>query len=164
MDKPQKKVIEDICVCDCIPCKLGDGCKQCNLEEASKGDWANGALCHEGDNSDYVTPWNECCDAWEEYIKNPPLDKIKQLIISGWRVEIDQIEGQVSAYASRGDFNCPHRKEYDPADGHGFSQIWAGDIEGQLERCEALKTVDEAIDMLFDKCNKVIPGQAWETK
>jgi hypothetical protein len=60
MIEGQKKAITPICFCDCIPCKVEGNCKGCNLGEAlSDSRWKNGDLCNEGDNSDYVLPYNK---------------------------------------------------------------------------------------------------------
>lgn len=51
------------------------------------------------------------------------LAQIKEMGARGWRLRVefeqDALVDDISG--SAGDSNCHHRKEYDPADGHGFS-------------------------------------------
>lgn len=51
------------------------------------------------------------------------LAQIKEMGTRGWRLRVEfDDDGQVDDLSgSAGDSNCHHRKEYDPADGHGFS-------------------------------------------
>jgi hypothetical protein len=51
----EKKEIEPVCVCDCIPCKT-DSCERCELPTTHGG---INALCNEECNSDYVTGYNQ---------------------------------------------------------------------------------------------------------
>ena len=83
------------------------------------------------------------------------MDKIKELLKEGWKITFE--EGQ--AYADRGDFNCPHKKEYDPKDGHGISQVWT-----DFDCINPPLTLEESIDKLYEKCKQVIPGKPYEKK
>jgi hypothetical protein len=85
------------------------------------------------------------------------LEKILELIKEEWRVHLGD-QGEICAYADRGDFNCPHRRQYDPADGHGVSQVWVGEHYDE----EKIDSLEDAIDKLYDKCKKVIPGEPYD--
>lgn len=58
----EKLPITDICCCDCIPCKT-DTCDRCELSIEYGG--MNG-LCKQGDDSDYVIPFNSAIDQLSE--------------------------------------------------------------------------------------------------
>lgn len=92
------------------------------------------------------------------------MEKIKELLKEEWRITFE--EG--SAYADRGDFNCPHRKEYDPKDGHGMSQVWTTDEFENITDEQFIKstnrTLEECIDILYERCKAVIPGKPYDRK
>ena len=88
------------------------------------------------------------------------IDKIKELMKEEWKITVEDIGDGPQSYAQRGDFNCPHRKEYDPADGHGTSQVWAEGFDHE----DPSKTLEESIEKLYNKCKAVIPGQLWPEK
>ena len=100
---------------------------------------------------------------------NPWMDKLKALTKTGWVVNAnfdfnkevpdsysDGIgEGDVtviSFYAAIGDSNCPHSKEYDPKDHHGYSMVDCDEIEEFMNA--DFVSLCEAIDMLFDACKE----------
>ena len=86
------------------------------------------------------------------------IEKIEELMICEWVITIEQEEGNYESYAQRGDFNCPHRKEYDPKDGHGVSQVWA---EGD-KLDNRSHSLEESIEKLFKQCIDVVPGKPYE--
>lgn len=55
---PEKMEVTDICCCDCVPCKT-DTCARCQLPIEYGG---MNSLCKEGDNSEYVIPYNAAID------------------------------------------------------------------------------------------------------
>jgi hypothetical protein len=77
-------------------------------------------------------------------------DKLKELDEAGW--EIWFLGGKVVAAA--GDCNCPYSKEYDPKDGHGYSQI-------EIEMPDDL---EELIDLIYSKFKEIVPGAKYESK
>lgn len=90
------------------------------------------------------------------------MEKLKILLKEGWKVTFE--DG--SAYADRGDFNCPHKKEYDPKDGHGVSQVWTTDEYEGVSDEQFIKsterTFEECINVLYERCKAVIPGKPYE--
>jgi len=91
------------------------------------------------------------------------MKKVKKLLKDGWKITIEADgDKHFQSYAHRGDFNCPHRKEYDPKDGHGISQVWA---EGfKFNPHTRSRTLESSINKLYTKCMKVIPGKKWPPK
>ena len=85
--------------------------------------------------------------------------KIIELIRNEWKVQLEEgySENTFKGYADKGDFHCPHRKEYDPTDGHGVSQVWVGYEEDDGE----LKTLEDAVDLLYKRCMEVVPGKEY---
>ena len=69
------------------------------------------------------------------------IEKLKRLIETGWSITIDEY----CFYAMIGDTNCPHRQEYNPQTGHGFSTV---DIDIDL--------FEESVDRLYEKCLKQV--------
>lgn len=88
------------------------------------------------------------------------INEIKELIKEKWRITIEQSHWGIATYADRGDFNCPHKRQYDPKDGHGLSQVWAEGFEHE----EPSKTLEESINKLHTKCKAVIPGAKYKSK
>lgn len=62
---PEKLKLEYTCLCDCIPCKT-DSCEKCNLGDIPNQLMRNGEMCREGDNSDWVEPYNAAIDKTRE--------------------------------------------------------------------------------------------------
>lgn len=55
------------------------------------------------------------------------MEQIREIGARGWTIHVDfGWKGGVSDLSGwAGDSNCPHPKEYDPKDGHGFSTFEA---------------------------------------
>lgn len=50
------------------------------------------------------------------------MSQIKEMGTRGWRLRVEfDVDGVDDIAGWAGDCNCPRAKEYDPADGHGFS-------------------------------------------
>ena len=83
-----------------------------------------------------------------------------ELMKNGWRITIEKLGDGYHSYADRGDFNCPHRKQYDPKDGHGLSQIWAEGFDNEFPS----STIEDSINKLHSGCCLVIPGEPYPEK
>jgi len=68
----------------------------------------------------------------------------------GWDFTIHyRAPADIDIYASAGDCNCPHNKEYDPKDTHGYSSE-------QVE-CEKVESLAHALCLVALRCVKAIP-------
>ena len=78
-------------------------------------------------------------------------EKIRALTASGWslRITVD-FDGEADVFGHRGDCNCPRPYEYDPLDGHGYSEF---DTDSS-----AVKGLDEALDLAAGLAAAIVPG------
>jgi len=73
-----------------------------------------------------------------------------------WEIQLTRhSDGTWSGYAQTGDFNCPYQKEFDPADGHGVSQVWVED---------ELPTAEEVATALIAETKTITPGKPYPPK
>jgi hypothetical protein len=67
-------------------------------------------------------------------------EKLEKLLEYGWWVNLQD----KCLEATLGDCNCPYQKDYDPKDGHGYTEVeYYGELESTLGR-------------LFNKHNEII--------
>lgn len=79
----EKRVIENICCCDCIPCKT-DTCDRCELPTSHGG---MNSLCAEGDNGDWAMPFNEAIDQFGEISIGFNRERLARSIHEYWRLQ-----------------------------------------------------------------------------
>ena len=75
-------------------------------------------------------------------------DKLKAY--DDWSFAFDFSNNSWNGSAQAGDTNCPYIKEYDPADGHGYSSV---------DACrKSYPTIDDCTDALIEMIKAVKPG------
>jgi len=83
-------------------------------------------------------------------------DKLKELVNAGWQVHLflGECNGEIDVEdfgATAGDCNCPIQKEYDPKDGHGWSQV---DLEIEDISDDDGLSFDNGIELIYQKCKR----------
>jgi hypothetical protein len=89
------------------------------------------------------------------------MEIVDDLVKKGWKITIQFDEDCCEMSAFAGDANCHHRKEYDPADGHGCSSVMF-DVEDWEEQNE--KNIFWAAKKIKSKCDKIVWGFAYPQK
>ena len=76
-------------------------------------------------------------------------EKMRMLAKTGWQINLSIADCKDEIYVTEiegfiGDSNCHHAKEYDPKDGHGFSEVVL----------DTLFPLKKGIDEFYEKCMK----------
>lgn len=72
--------------------------------------------------------------------------ELRRALSEGWTIKFGFMDGDKEGiqavddvYAFAGDSNCSHEKEFDPSDGHGFSEVRAETLEEAFAEMRAIK-------------------------
>ena len=77
------------------------------------------------------------------------LNEILAPYLEDWWFHFYVIHRRWNGSADAGDCNCPYPKEYDPADGHGYSGV---EVDDAL-------TIEDCAAQLIEKIKAVVPGK-----
>lgn len=87
-------------------------------------------------------------------------ERLKALAEKGWTVNLYfSYDGWNFTRAYAGDCNCGHAKEYDPADGHGHSDIGENDIP--FDDIPNWTPLSWWLDRIEERVEAVKPGAPW---